>query len=71
MTGKKPVALVSYAVRLPLAWEERLEAISTAMAGNPPPDLLRVTVSAVVRQAYRLGMARLTAEYGEGGDDGR
>lgn len=63
--------IVSYAVRLPLAWETRLEAIAAAMQADPPPDLLRVTVSAVVRQAYRIGIARLSAEHGEGGQDGR
>lgn len=62
---------VSYAVRLPLAWEARLEAIAATMQANPPPDLLRVTVSSVVRQAYKIGMARLSAEHGEGGQDGR
>lgn len=66
-----PDKIVSYAVRLPLAWETRLEAIAVAMQADPPPDILRVTVSAVVRQAYRIGMARLSAEHGEGGQDGR
>lgn len=67
----KPDNYVCFAVRLPLSWEPRLEAIAAAMQNDPPPDVLRVTVSSVVRQAYRLGMARLNAEYGKGGQDGR
>jgi len=60
---------VSYGIRLPVEWEARLEALREAVAKNPPPDLLRVTVSAIVRDAYRRGMTKLRQEHG--GGDGR
>lgn len=60
---------VSYGIRLPIEWEPRLEALREVIAKAPPPDILRVTVSAVVREAYRRGMAKLREEHG--GPDGR
>lgn len=59
---------ISYAVRLPAEWEPRFEALLAKMRTDPPPDVLRLSVSAIVRQAYKVGMAQLTAE--KGGDNG-
>ena len=60
---------ISYGIRLPVEWEARLEALRDAVAKDPPPDLLRVTVSGIVREAYRRGMTKLREQHG--GNDGR
>lgn len=57
-------ANVSYAVRLPTEWEPRFEALLARMQADPPPDVLRLSVSAVVRHAYKVGMTQLTSETG-------
>jgi hypothetical protein len=63
--GGEPLdQMIFYTVRFPLEWEARIEALQAQMAQDKPAELLKVSAAAIIRQALRLGLTKLVAEYG-------
>lgn len=62
---KKNDTMSYYSVRFPIDWDTRIAALRDKMEVDRPAEVLSVSYSTVVRQAFRIGVDKLVAKYGE------
>jgi hypothetical protein len=55
--------MIYYTVRFPIEWEQRILVLQKAMSENKPADLLNISTASVIRQAFKIGLDRLSKKY--------